>query len=298
MLACVVLHVVFGVCASVPNSGRFSLRMGLLPTRSILPVAGGSTGVPVRPYTLTNNIPWTTNRAVLPKQLRVLILGNSLFGDNDLAGVINKVATGGKFPIEATARTADGYVLENHYNNIQSRLAISYTVRDPLNLTNRHPWDAVILQEHSLMPVLNWVTSLNSMRKLDLAVRDARSQTMLFMTWARPHGIFGHREFLTRTDQAYQLFRQQLNAPVAWGGWAVELAESRRPRLKLRQRNNINPTAHGTYLTACVLYAYLTWQSPVGLNNGGLFAVHPDEMRFLQGIAWEIFQWRKTGLPF
>ena len=81
-------------------------------------------------------------------------------------------------------------------------------------------------------------------------------------------------------------------------GWAVELAESRRPTLKLRQSNNINPTAHGTYLTACVLYAYLTWQSPVGLNNGGLFVVQSDEMRFLQGIAWEIFQWRKTGLPF
>jgi len=292
------LFAVRDVEASVPANGRFSLRMGLLPTRSILPVAGGRAGVPVRPFALTNNIPWTTNRAVLPKKLRVLILGNSLPGDNELAGVINKMSIGGKFSIEATARTPDGYILENHFNNLQSRLAISYTVRDPLSLTNRHPWDAVILQEHSLMPVLNWVTSLNSMRKLDRAIRDARSQTMLFMTWARPHGIFGHREFLTRTDQAYQLFSQQLNAPVAWGGWAVELAESRRPTLKLRQSNNINPTAHGTYLTACVLYAYLTWQSPVGLNNGGLFVVQSDEMRFLQGIAWEIFQWRKTGLPF
>ena len=86
--------------------------------------------------------------------------------------------------------------------------------------------------------------------------------------------------------------------PVVPVGRAWQLSEWRRPDIVLRQRDSYLPTIHGTYLNACLMYCYLTWQSPVGLSKGELWAIRDDEAFYLQNLAWEVFQWRKDGLKF
>jgi hypothetical protein len=46
------------------------------------------------------------------------------------------------------------------------------------------------------------------------------------------------------------------------------------------------------------MYAYLTWQTPLGLSNGGLHQVNGRDAEYLQRIAWELFVSRRSGVPF
>jgi hypothetical protein len=68
--------------------------------------------------------------------------------------------------------------------------------------------------------------------------------------------------------------------------------------IQLRERDGQLPTAHGAYLNACVMYAFLTWQTPLGLSNGGLHQINERDAKYLQRIAWELFVSRRGGVPF
>ena len=265
-----------------------------------LPVAGSRPTVPVFPWSPTNalaNITYSTNRAVLPDTLRVLFLGNSLTSGHNMPRVLTTMSQKGKQKIRASQRTVGGYTLENHFADVQSRTNIAHTVPDPLNATNRFSWHCVILQEQSQIPVYAWQRMTNSVVRLNGAIQAARTQAALFMPQSRPDPIFSEADFLNRSEGGYNLAGRTINAPVVPVGRAWQICEARHPRIQLRDRDGYHPTAHGAYLTACMFYAYLTWQSPLGLSNGGLHQVNEQDAVTLQRIAWEVFASRRSGIP-
>ncbi|MDP7011941.1 MAG: hypothetical protein QF685_11240 [Verrucomicrobiota bacterium] len=272
--------------------------------RSTIPLAGGSAVGGVYPAHLrpliTNNVPvyLSTNRSRSPETLRVLFVGNGLTAANNMADVINAMAIGGKFKIEADVRAYEGYSLRSHVGDLRTYQAITNVVFDRNNFTNALPLDAVIMQEHTVLPVYDFPQMQTNVSMLTQVITNQDSLPMLFMTWSRPDPFFTRADVLFRTDSAYTALGQQQNMPVVPCGRAWELSEWRRPEVVLRENDGYTPTIKGTYLNACMFYAYLTWQSPVGLNNGGLHAIPQDEITFLQNIAWEIFLWRKDGLKF
>jgi hypothetical protein len=139
---------------------------------------------------------------------------------------------------------------------------------------------------------------LSSAQKLDGAIKAAKTQTALFMPQSRADPFFTQSEFLDRAEGGYNFVAQQIKCPVVPVGRAWQLLEARRPRIQLRARDGFHPSPHGAYLTACMFDAYLTWQSPLGLSNGGLFQVNEQEAMILQRIAWEVFASRRSGIPF
>ncbi len=266
-----------------------------------LPVAGSNPTIPAYPWSPTNppgNVLLSTNRPVLPDTLRVLFLGNSLTSGYDMPSVLTRMSRIGKQKIKASVRAVGGYTLENHFADIRSRTNISHTVRDISNPTNRFAWHVVILQEQSQIPVFAWQRMLGSAQKLDGAIKAAKTHTALFMPQSRPDPIFSQTEFLDRAEGGYNFVAQQINCPVVPVGRAWQILEARHPNIQLRERDGYHPSPHGAYLTACMFYAYLTWQSPLGLSNGGLFQVDEQEAMILQRIAWEVFASRRSGIPF
>ena len=265
------------------------------------PVTGPSPTVPVFPWSSTNalaNITYSTNRAVLPDTLRVLFLGNSLTGGRSMPEVLTRMSKRGKQKIKATVRAVGGYTLESHFADVQSRTNISYTIPDATNPTNRFTWHVVILQEHSQVAVYSWQQMLASAQKLDGAIKAAKTNTALFMPQSRPDAIFTEGQFLDRAEGGYNLVARTINCPVVPVGRAWQIAEARHPRIQLRDRDGYHPSPHGAYLTACMFYAYLTWQSPLGLSNGGLLTVNERDAIILQRIAWEVFASRRAGIPY
>ena len=266
-----------------------------------LPVAGSTPIIPVSPWSPTNalgSVLLSTNRPVLPDTLRVLFLGNGLTSGHDMPTVLTRMSRIGKQKIKASVRAAGGSNLENHFTDVQSRTNISHTVRDITNPTNRLTWHVVILQEQSQIPVFAWQRMLSSAQKLDGAIKAAKTQTALFMPQSRADPFFTQSEFLDRAEGGYNFVAQQIKCPVVPVGRAWQILEARHPRIQLRERDGFHPSPHGAYLTACMFYAYLTWQSPLGLSNGGLFQVNEQEAMILQRIAWEVFASRRSGIPF
>jgi len=266
-----------------------------------LPVAGSNPVVPVSPWSPTNalgSVVLSTNRPVLPDVLRVLFLGNSLTSGHDMPAVLSRMSRIGKQKIKASVRAVGGYTLGNHFTDIHSRTNINHTVRDITNPTNRLAWHVVILQEQSQIPVFAWQHMLGSAQKLDGAIKAAKTQAALFLPQSRADPFFTQSEFLDRAEGGYNFVAQQINCPVVPVGRAWQLLEARHPNIQLRERDGFHPSPHGAYLTACMFYSYLTWQSPLGLSNGGLFQVGEREAMVLQRIAWEVFASRRNGIPF
>ncbi|MBR90672.1 MAG: hypothetical protein CMO66_05310 [Verrucomicrobiales bacterium] len=303
VFVCLLGAIVVEAFASTPLFlNRINLRTW--GRRSNIPLAVGNPITGVFQFGHTNalapQVPiyLSTNRSRNPEVLRVLFVGNGLTGANDMVGVLNTMAVSGKFRIEAEARAHEGYTLQSHVGDLRTYMAITNVITDPNNFTNALPLDAVVMQEHSVLPIYNYPLMTNNIRLLTQAITNQGSLPMLFQTWKRSDPIFSPTDVLFRTDSAYMSVGQQQNIPVVPCGMAWELSEWRRPDIILRQSDGFTPNIRGTYLNACMFYAYLTWQSPVGLNNGGLHAIPSNEIAFLQNIAWEIFLWRKDGLKF
>ena len=286
---------------SVPPLLPQRLNYPWTPRGRWLPVAGSTPTIPVYPWSPTNalgSVLLSTNRPVLPDTLRVLFLGNGLTSGHDMPTVLTRMSRIGKQKIKASVRAVGGYNLENHFTDVQSRTNISHTVRDITNPTNRLTWHVVILQEQSQIPVFAWQRMLSSAQKLDGAIKAAKTQTALFMPQSRADPFFTQSEFLDRAEGGYNYVAQQINCPVVPVGRAWQMLEARHPSIQLRERDGFHPSPHGAYLTACMFYTYLTWQSPLGLSNGGLFQVNEQEAMILQRIAWEVFASRRSGIPF
>lgn len=302
MVALIAL-IVLEIFASAPlRWSRLDLRMwgrrSNIPLARSNPVLGGQ--YPFGRVPITNLVPVysSTNRPKNPSNLRILFIGNRLTGENNLADVLTKMAVSGKFKIEAEQVANDGYTLESHAADYRTYQKMTNVWTDRWNFTNARPWDAMILQEHTFYPVYNWIQMRTNIARLNTVITNQNSQGMLFMTWSRPDFIFGSDEFMDRTDGAYSLLGKTFGMPVVPVGRAWQLSEWRRPDIVLRQRDTYLPTIHGTYFNACLFYAYITWQSPVGLSKGELWAIRDDEALYLQNLAWEVFQWRKDGLKF
>ena len=80
---------------------------------------------------------------------------------------------------------------------------------------------------------------------------------------------------------------KQSKALVIPVGIAYENAYSKRPAIKLHHPDGSHPRMLGTYLGACVIFAFITNQSPVGLDYNYLNRVSNTDKLFLQEIAWQ-----------
>jgi hypothetical protein len=222
--------------------------------------------------------------------LKVLFIGNSYTSVNDLPALVTALAeaAGGR-KIETGQHLVGACTFERH---VREQTAID-KIRE-------RKWDAVVLQENSMQPILNPESMHRYARILQWEISKQGAKTVFYLTWARQHipqmqdgadpatspeyaravyqaagGVDAigfenwckqHRSGLTGgLNGAYFRIARELNASVAPIGMAWKKALADDPNLVLYQSDRSHPTPTGSYLAACVFYATLFDKSPLGL---------------------------------
>jgi hypothetical protein len=198
-----------------------------------------------------------------PSCTRILFIGNSFTYVNDLPGTFTNLARAGGHKVETGMSAPGGWTLEQH-NSAQ----------ETLNLLQNSQWDYVVLQEQSQIPASSQARSQTmypAARSLVEKIRTEGAVPLFFITWAHQFGWpeVGLNTFESMQSQikvGYQTIAQELNVDTIPVGNAWLLEHRQNPQLQLWNTDGYHPEPSGTYLAACVFYATIFKQSPVGLK--------------------------------
>lgn len=194
---------------------------------------------------------------------RILFIGNSYTSVNDLPDTFAALAWAGGHRVQAKALDEGGWTLAEH-------LAASETA--PTIDSER--WDDVVLQEQSQLPSLA-VERTGMMypaaTRLVAMVRQEGATPLFYLTFGHQdgwpeEGLPDYPSMQAAIDTGYMGIADQLGVPVAPVGAAWETVVRAASHPNLWQSDGSHPTVSGTYLAACVFYATIFRQSPVGLG--------------------------------
>ena len=204
---------------------------------------------------------------------RVLFVGNSFtFYNNGLHSHYRAlVAERAGAPGRVRALTLSGGRLREHRAGLRQRLA-------------EQRWDAVLLQGHRNAPLMDPERFREAASNHAARIRAGGARPYLLMTWA----YTGEPEMTAQLDALYRDAAERAGAEVVPAGLAFALVTEAHPEISLRTEDLKHPTVAGTYLTACVAFATLLGESPVGLAyTAGL----PETVAStLQRAAWQTAQ--------
>ncbi len=236
---------------------------------------------------------------------RVLFIGNSYTYFNNLPEIFARLArAGGRGKVETRMDAPGGWRLKDHWEKGEARKAL----RDGR-------WDFVVLQDQSTLGVNDYfegkprVTSDEVFKpyaeKWVAAIREAGATPVFYLTWARK----ATPEDQAALNYAYMTAAREGKAVVAPVGIAWGLVREREPAIELFYRDGSHPSAAGSYLAACTLYAALFKRDPMGLpgrvegravnldsekvepgKTVVLVDVPPGQARAIQSAVWDT--WR------
>lgn len=203
--------------------------------------------------------------------LNVLFIGNSFTFRNDMPGLIAQLADDRDQSFLYEQIVAGGASLRTHWNAGKAT-----------ELIKQNEYDFVVLQEQSTLPIKNAGRFHENVRLFNDVIVAAGSKVVLYMTWARRKAP----ETQANLTEAYQSIGKDLGALVAPAGvaWEKLLAEPDAPIL--HDKDNSHPSLAGSYLAACVLYATVFAESPVGIELE--IKLSPEEQLRLQKAAWQV----------
>lgn len=148
-------------------------------------------------------------------------------------------------------------------------------------------WDTVILQGNSMEPISKKEDTRKSFTESALKMSDmahkAGSKVVWFMTWAAKD----KPENTKKLADAYINIAKQTGGYVAPVGLAFDKARKVHPEINLYYQDGVHPSLEGTYLAACVFFATLYNQTPVGGALPTDTNMTPETAKALQQIAWD-----------
>lgn len=209
---------------------------------------------------------------------RVLFIGNSYTAFNGgLYNLLPEMARQRGHQLDCVGSVRGLKTLEWHFNESKA-----------CELIRQGNWDYVVLQEFSTRPLTDPARMHEYVRKFDSQIRAHGGKTVLYLTWARQH----QPENQQKITAAYESIAREIGATVAPVGLAWETSLRERPDLPLHRADRSHPNAAGTYLAACVFYATLLHESPVGLSPPTIKeegmeprTLSMEETRWLQHVA-------------
>ncbi len=214
------------------------------------------------------------------KCTRILFIGNSYTFTNDLPGMFTKLADSGGHTVMTGMAAQGGVTLADHVSSADTQNQIAAS-----------KWNYVVLQEQSEIPASEQTrigTMYPAARTLVQQIERVGAKPVFFLTWAHQDGWpdYGLQDFPAmqfQIDIGYLGIARELSVPIAPVGYAWLLANGQNAQLNLWQADGSHPTEQGTYLAACVFYAVIYRQSPVGLTyKAGLTN---ETATFLQKIS-------------
>ena len=203
------------------------------------------------------------------REVSVLFIGNSYTYCNRLPQMVRAIAAdmGCRLKVDVYARGGASY--DSHWRDKKARAKLA-----------DGKWDAVVLQDQSLMPVVRPASTIRGGRLWVEQVKKKAARAILLMTWARR----GKPEMQDKLKETYCRLARESGADVAPVGlaWAKVLTE--RPKSVLHTKDGSHPTRLGSYLAACVIFATIYDVSPEGAAGAGGMAA--EITRYLQKTAW------------
>jgi|GEM_PF-455000 len=213
---------------------------------------------------------WGSRPAFSQDSLAVLFIGNSHTYVNDLPAMVRDLAASGGHPMVVDRSAIGGYTLWQHRGNAATLAKLAM-----------RPWDVVVLQEQSQIPVIPWCRDnlmYPAATGLDSLVRAAGGRTLLYMTWGwnrqdesqcyQDSCSIAFRDFFHMQDSvrvAFEGLGQLLDCAVAPVGEVWRRTVLADPFAPLWAGDDYHPALEGSYLGACTFYHELFGESPVGL---------------------------------
>ena len=219
---------------------------------------------------------------------RVLFVGNSYTYVNNLPLILSNLFLAGGDTLEWEQSTPGGATLEGHSTNTTT-----------LSWIAQGTFDHVVLQGQSQRPsfppgqVANEVYPYAKILCDSIYAANSCTEPIFYMTWGRKNGDQQNCQFYPplctyegmqlRLRTSYLQMAVDNNctvAPVGIGFWQSRLQD---PNLDLYSADESHPSYPGSYLGACVFYATMLRESPVGLNYYG--SLDSTTATFLQNVA-------------
>jgi hypothetical protein len=193
----------------------------------------------------------------------ILFLGNSYTYTSDLPGKFKSLAEGAGKLLFIDSYTPGGKQLSQHYVDAAS-----------ISKINAHQWNYVVLQEQSQMPLINpnaTITNAQNIMTDYIKVNNPCTEVVMYMTWARKEGNswltqinYSHDQMATYYEDFYEDIWKYTAGRVSAVGKAFH--EATRQGINIYSGDGSHQNADGTYLAACVFYATLYKETPVGLT--------------------------------
>ena len=229
----------------------------------------------------------TGNSTNLTVVNNTLMFGNSYTSFNSLHTLLEDLGVQ-----NADALTGGGKKLSAHWNEVNTSGHVSNTTLRDANID----WDYVVLQDQSQVPGFyrtnaDWLASMNGAVGLAGAVEDEGGESILMMTWGRRNGdamnptLYSNFSVMQdRLESGYIDYHDNMTAAgntvwIAPVGLAfahihdsvmasgINATVSGNTFYDLYNADGSHPSLAGSYLAACVLYATMTGDSPVGSSD-------------------------------
>ncbi|MCF0206598.1 MAG: hypothetical protein HUK15_04145 [Bacteroidales bacterium] len=221
----------------------------------------------------------------------VLFVGNSYTQCNGgLEKMFASLAASKGYVVETEAAAVGGFSLKKHCNRPET-----------IEKINSRLWDYVVLQELSLNPcyppeAVDTLTYPYAKILSDLVHDNSICTNLVFyMTWGRKNGYTYDTTYMPlctfdgmqeRLCESYCEMANDNNGIVAPVGMAFKFTKDYFPDINLYVEDNSHPSAEGTYLAACVFYATIFKETPIGASY--IYTLTPETAYTLQSVADEV----------
>ena len=115
---------------------------------------------------------------------------------------------------------------------------------------------------------------------------DSKAALYMIPSYVRPHKNYDPK-LMRIIEDMYVKAGQRNNVLVIPVGLAFENAYKKIPNIKLHKSDGTHPNLLGTYLAACVVYASVYKESPIGILYDYFGSIRSEDKLFLQEIAHE-----------
>lgn len=216
---------------------------------------------------------------------KVLFLGNSYTGVNDLPQMVANVATSMGDNLTFDSNTPGGHTLQGHSTNATSLAKIGVG-----------NWDYVVLQEQSQLPsfsdaeveanVFPYAQTLDNI----INTQNPCAETVFYMTWGRKNGdasncaswppVCTYVGMDNLLNLRYKTMADNNNGIVSPVGAVWKYIRENFPLIELYQSDESHPSLAGTYAAACCFYTVLYKKDPTLITfNSTLSTVDAANIR-------------------
>lgn len=195
--------------------------------------------------------------------LQILFIGSSYTYYNNLPQMLERLGAAAEPPLAVHTRMVveGGATLQEHWDGGAARAA----------LASQH-WDYVVLQAQSTLGTTYLVEGkervadnerfVDAAERWVAAIRRAGARAVLMVHWKREASPMRDQQAL---DAAFVQVARHSGALLAPVGMAWQQVRARRPDLDLYADDGSHPSAAGSYVAACTLYATILGRDPQGL---------------------------------